>query len=75
MSKHHCNECGQLSPWTPWSFCSQSCDGGERTRERTCQHAKKKDDGSHECDYSKIEIELEERPCATDPCRKLFFEI
>ena len=73
-SKRHCKECGQLIPWSLWSVsvCSKTCGGGVRTRERTCRHHKKKD---NKCDESKIEIESEERPCATDPCRKLIFEI
>ena len=76
--KNHCKECGQLTPWSLWSLsvCSRTCGGGVRTRERTCRHAKGKD---NKCEDSKpgggFEIESEERPCATDPCRKLIFEI
>ena len=72
--KNHCKECGQLTPWSLWSLsvCSRTCGGGVRTRERTCRHAKGKD---NKCDDVKIERESEERPCATDPCRELIFEI
>lgn len=27
---------GKLSEWTTWSSCTKSCDGGNRTRTRTC---------------------------------------
>ena len=71
-SKNHCKECGQLTPWSLWSlsFCSKSCGGGEKTRTRSCRHAKKKPGGKHECQNDKIEIETEKRPCQMDPCRE-----
>ena len=29
----------QFGEWSDWSACSASCDGGERTRSRTCSDA------------------------------------
>lgn len=27
---------GEWTPWTEWSLCSVTCDGGRRTRSRHC---------------------------------------
>ncbi|CAM4908393.1 unnamed protein product [Rotaria socialis] len=52
------------SGWSPWSKCSQLCNGGERIRSRTC-----KNDASHckqgiICEGSDKQIE----PCNTGQC-------
>ncbi|XP_056616853.1 adhesion G protein-coupled receptor B3 isoform X3 [Triplophysa dalaica] len=36
-SNPECTANGQWNPWTPWSGCSKSCDGGWQRRVRVCQ--------------------------------------
>lgn len=48
---------GSWSDWGSWSSCSQTCNGGRRSRTRTCE------DGA-DCEGSNIDIEQ----CNTQAC-------
>ncbi len=54
------------SEWSPWGNCSQTCDGGERIRYRTCQNDISKCQQQLTCQGSDKQIE----PCNTEKCRK-----
>ena len=48
---------GSWSDWSSWSSCSQTCNGGSRSRTRTCE-------GGADCDGNNIDIEQ----CNTETC-------
>lgn len=54
------------SEWGPWEDCSQACDGGERTRYRTCQTNPSDCQQKLKCKGSNKQIE----PCNTALCCK-----
>lgn len=60
---------GTWSDWSSWSSCSQTCNGGTRTRTRTCV-------GGTNCEGTNIQTEL----CNTNSCpgesrNSLFFSL
>lgn len=54
------------SEWGPWGDCSQSCNGGERTRYRTCQNTPSDCQKEVTCKGENKQIE----PCNTGRCCK-----
>jgi uncharacterized protein YegL len=54
-----------LSPWTPFSSCSQSCDGGRLTRQRNVITAPK---GQGTCDKATSTERLQANPCNEQEC-------
>ncbi|XP_033102328.1 mucin-5AC-like [Anneissia japonica] len=59
------NTCdGAWSPWSPWSCCNATCDGGKRLRSRSCSMPYPSN-GGMPCS-SDMETELED--CNTEPC-------
>ncbi|KAK7466023.1 hypothetical protein BaRGS_00037424 [Batillaria attramentaria] len=54
---------GAWSEWTSWGQCSASCQGGERTRTRTCDNPSPQFGGG-DCDGPSIEVEA----CNADAC-------
>lgn len=55
---------GSWSDWSSWSSCSQTCNGGRRSRTRACE------DGA-DCEGSNIDIEQ----CNTQACASEWLEI
>lgn len=55
---------GSWSDWSSWSSCSQTCNGGRRSRTRSCE------DGA-DCEGSNIDIEQ----CNTQACASEWLEI
>ncbi|XP_048241876.1 uncharacterized protein LOC124144002 [Haliotis rufescens] len=56
---------GEWSSWSKWSFCSQICDGGVRTRTRQCDNPPPDPDGSP-CKGNTTES----ASCNTNQCRE-----
>ena len=56
-----------MTSWSEWGQCTETCGGGERTRNRTV--IVKADHGGDECPSQKIETEQ----CNEHECRKLSF--
>jgi len=56
---------GNWSPWGEWRNCSASCDGGTRTRSRTCNNPAPCPTGKP-CEGSSQETES----CNTQPCEQ-----
>lgn len=54
------------SEWSPWGNCSQTCNGGERIRTRTCKRDTSQCTQYVDCEGSDKQIE----PCNTNKCRK-----
>jgi hypothetical protein len=54
------------SEWSPWGNCSQTCNGGERIRYRTCKNDTSQCKQQLTCKGSDKQIE----PCNTEKCRK-----
>ena len=50
------------SPWYPWSRCSKSCDGGNRTSTRTISVVAY--NGGKDCEGNDTRVE----ECNSDPC-------
>lgn len=55
-----CNDSGTWMAWTPWGSCSQSCNGGVRSRKRTCI--------SMAIGVMCTGHEHQEEACGTEPC-------
>ncbi|XP_078354915.1 uncharacterized protein LOC144639494 isoform X2 [Oculina patagonica] len=56
---------GGYSPWSYWSRCSKSCDGGSQHRSRSCTNPPPANDGK---DCSRLGQATESRKCNTKRC-------
>ena len=56
---------GGYSPWSKWGVCSKSCDGGTKTRSRTCTNPPPAH-GGRGC--SKLGLASQTRECKTFKC-------
>ena len=58
---------GHYGEWGAWSPCSQSCEGGVQSRQRSCD-SPAPSKGGRDCEGAA----LEERMCNIDPCPREF---
>ena len=56
---------GNWSEWSEWSQCSESCAGGERSRNRTCTNPPPQNGGT--CDG--LLFEIENATCNSHACK------
>ncbi|XP_030052234.1 SCO-spondin [Microcaecilia unicolor] len=57
---------GGWTPWMPWSECTEACDSGVQTRNRTCS-SPNPSHGGLDCKGPLIQT----RDCNTHPCKEL----
>ncbi|XP_038063967.1 hemicentin-1-like isoform X2 [Patiria miniata] len=60
-SERDCPVDGRWNNWSPWTTCSRSCNGGLRTRSRTCQAPQ---NNGRECAGNNIEQDI----CNVERC-------
>ncbi len=58
---------GAWTDFTPWSECSEECDGGTQSRNRTCTNPAPANGGA-ECTGDAEESQI----CNADPCQGRF---
>ena len=61
---------GAWGDWSPWSYCSKTCGGGERTRTRLC-NSPSPSEGGADC----LGEDSELLGCNTEPCKIISFMI
>ena len=58
---------GEWSPWSSFGSCTATCDGGVKTRTRTCTNPEPQD-GGDDCEGPSED----ERECGTKACKGEF---
>ena len=65
----YCAVDGGLSTWSSWSQCTLSCNGGTRSRTRSCTNPAPAGNGK---DCSALGDKLETESCNDNPCKGLY---